>query len=82
MSSEFKKELLVMEALPKASRETRATSPGINLKTFFPIEDLMIAPEKKPAVITIPDRTPLATFSVARDIFRTLETQHRNVLHL
>jgi hypothetical protein len=40
--------------IPKASRDTNATSPGINLKNFFPTLDVITAPEKKPAVFTIP----------------------------
>jgi hypothetical protein len=40
--------------IPKASRDTNATSPGINLKNFFPTLDVITAAEKKPAVFTIP----------------------------
>lgn len=67
--------VLRRQDIPKASRETRATSPGRTLKNFFPGFDFIMEPETRSAVFTTPARTLFAKFSVATDMFLTLCNQ-------
>jgi len=62
----------IVSDIPKASMDTKATSPGNNWKNFFPACDLKRAPENKPTVFITPSNTLVATCSVATVMFLTL----------
>lgn len=62
--------------IPRASSETKRTSPGMSWKTFLPMTELIMDPDKKPTVRNTPDNTFLATVSVILDISLNLHNPH------